>query len=248
MEEFEVTECFAVTRLKEKQTRERQKQLQADPAAAEGEASKSPPGGDPPGDVTDTLEGMSVELTPAYVKKLRAATQDSQRMRAVYNTLKSEGVLDPQLDALTISATCQYALRDELLYLIDPRDRRLRLVLSSQELRKQQLAVAHDKTHCGFYRTYKRLTGFYWPSMAKDIAAYLAHCPACLVNKPARHRPYGKLSPIVSPSEPFDTVTIDLITDLPPCSREGSADLYDTIMTVTDEFSKAVRFIPGQKD
>jgi len=52
----------------------------------------------------------------------------------------------------------------------------------------------------------------------------------------------------VSPSEPFDTIAIDLIMDLPPCSREGSADIYDTIMTVTDKFSKAVRFIPGRKD
>jgi len=84
--------------------------------------------------------------------------------------------------------------------------------------------------------------------MAKDIAVYHAHCPACLLNKPVWHRPYRKLSAIVSPSEPFDTITIDLITDLPPCSHEGSSDLFDTIMTVTDKFSKAVRFIPGRKD
>jgi len=248
MEEFEVTECFTVTYLKEKQARERQKQLRANPLATEGEPSRSLPGKDPPRDVTGVLEGMSPEWAPAYMKKLRAVTQDSQRMRAVYNTLKAEGVLDPHLDTLTIPATCQYALRDDLLYLIDPRDRRLRLVLSSQELRNQQLSVVHDETYCGFYRTYERLTGFYWPSMAKDIAVYLAHCPAYLLNKPARQKPYGKLSPVVSPSEPFDTIAIDLTTDLPPCSREGSADIYDTIMTVTDKFSKAVRFIPGRKD
>jgi len=84
--------------------------------------------------------------------------------------------------------------------------------------------------------------------MAKDIAIYLAHCSACLVNKLAHHKPYRKLSPIVSPSELFDTITIDLIMDLPPCSREGSGNLFDTIMTVTDKFSKAVRFIPSRKD
>jgi len=194
------------------------------------------------------MEGMGVELSPAYMDQLRTVTQNSQCMRAIFNTLRLEGVHDPQLEALTIPGACQYALRDGLLYLIDPRDRRLRLVLSSQELRKQQLSTAHDETHCGFYRTYKRLAGFYWPSMAKDIATYLAHCPACLVNKLACHKPYVKLSPIVSPSEPFDTITINLITDLPPCSREGSGDLFDTIMTVTDKFSKAVHFIPGRKD
>jgi len=166
----------------------------------------------------------------------------------MYNTLKRDGTYDSRLNVISIPATCQYVLHNDLLYLIDPKDKRLRLVLCSQELRKQQLATAHNETHCGFYRTYKRLSSFYWTSMAKDIAVYLAHCPACLLNKPVRHRPYGKLSPITSPSEPFDTITIDLITDLPPCSHEGSANKFDTIMTVTDKFSKAVRFIPGRKD
>ena len=249
MEEFEVNECFAVTRLKAKQAHEEQKRVQPDSAAAEGQnPSKVSVENDPPDDVTDVLEGRSVELALEYMEQLHAATQESQRMRAIYNTLKLEGTHDPQLDTLTIPATCQYALPDELLYLIDPRDRRLRLVLSGQKLRKQQLATTHDETHCGFYRTSKRFAAFYWPSMAKDIAVYLAHCPACLVNKPARHRPYRKLSPIISPSEPFDMITLDLITDVPPCRREGSANLFDTIMTVTDKFSKAVRFIPGRKD
>jgi len=36
--------------------------------------------------------------------------------------------------------------------------------------------------------------------------------------------------------------------DLRPCSREGSGDLFDTIMTGADKFSKAARFIPGRKD
>ena len=84
--------------------------------------------------------------------------------------------------------------------------------------------------------------------MAKDIAAYLAHYPACLLNKPTWHRPYSTLSPITSPSEPFDTITINLVTDLPPCAHEDLAKPFDTIMTVTDKFSKAVRFIPGRKD
>jgi len=119
--------------------------------------------------------------------QLRSATQNSQRMRDIFNTLKLEGIYDPQLKALTIPTTCHYALHNGLLYLIDPRDRRLHLVLSSQELRKQQLSTAHDETYCGFYRTYKHLTKFYWPSMANDIATYLAHCLTCLVNKPARH-------------------------------------------------------------
>jgi hypothetical protein len=236
MEEFDIQECFAVTRLGSARTSAVQDTDVGPVRSNEDTAARI------------EAEGMTVKLAPAYANKLRLATQNSQRMRAVYNTLKRDGTYDSRLDTTSIPATCQYVLQDDLLYLIDPKDKRLRLVLSSQELRKRQLAIAHDETHCGFYRTFKRLSSFYWTSMAKDIAAYLAHCPACLLNKPARHRPYGKLSPITSPSEPFDTITIDLITDLPPCTRDGSSEPFDTIMTVTDKFSKAVRFIPGRKD
>jgi len=193
-------------------------------------------------------QGVTVKFVPVYAKKLRLATQNSQRMRAIYNTLKRDGTYDSRLDVISIPATCQYILHDDLLYLIDPKDQYFRLVLSSQELRKQQLVIAYDETHCGFYRTFKRLSNFYWTSMAKDIAAYLAHCPVCLLNKLTWHKPYGKLSSITSPSEPFDTITIDLITDLPSCTREGSDKKFDMIMTVTDKFSKAVRFIPRRKD
>ena len=199
-------------------------------------------------DIQTEVEGMTVKLVPAYADKLCLATQNSQRMRAVYNTLKRDGTYDSRLDAISIPNTCQYVLHNDLLYLIDPKDKCLWLVLSSQELHKQQLAIAHDKTHCGFYRTFKRLSSFYRTLMAKDIAAYFTHCPACLLNKPAWHKPYSKLSPITSPPEPFNTITIDLITDLPPCACEGSVKPFDTIMTVTDKFSKAIRFIPGRKD
>jgi len=194
------------------------------------------------------VEGMTLQLILANASKLCLATQKSHRLRAIYDTLRHEGIFDDELHVTSIPATCQYALHDDLLYLIDPKDKRLRLVLGSLELRKEQLAIAHDETHCGFYRSFKWLSSIYWTSIAKDIAAYLAHCPACLLNKPMRHKPYGKLSPVASPSEPFDTITIDLITDLPACARDGSSETFDTIMTVTDKFSEAVRFIPGRKD
>jgi len=239
MEEFDIQECFAITRLGRRCASEK-----PDTQSYARRDSVSPADTS----VQDGVEEMTVKHLPAYADKLGLATQNLQRMRAVYNTLKCDGTYDSRIDAISIPATCQYVFHDDLLYLIDPRDKRLQLILSNQELCKQQLAITHDEINCGFYRTYKRLSSFYWTSISKDTAAYVVHCPACLLNEPARHRPYGKLSPIVLPSEPFDIITIDLITDLPPCSRTGSDDLFDTIMTVTDKFSKAVRFIPGRKD
>jgi len=93
---------------------------------------------------------MTIELAPAYADKLRLATQNLQRMRAVYNTLKRDGTYDSRLETISIPATCQYVLHNDLLYLIDTKDKRLRLVLSSQELCKQLMAIAHDETHWDF--------------------------------------------------------------------------------------------------
>jgi hypothetical protein len=92
------------------------------------------------------------------------------------------------------------------------------------------------------------LRAYYWPKMAQDIQRFLKHCPECLRNKPANHKPFGLLSPIPTPSEPFDTWSIDLVTDLPACTMKNTTTQYDTVMTVTDKFSKAVRFLPGRKD
>jgi len=234
MEEFDIQECFAVTRLGKLRSSKEEVSLPEKPATGK--------------DIQTKAEGMTVKLIPAYADMLRLAMQNSQSMRSIYNTLKRDGTYNSRLDTISIPATCQYVLHDDLLYLINPKDKLLWLVLSSQELCKQQLAIAHDKTHCGFYRTFKRLSSFYWTSMAKNIAAYLAHCPACLLNKPKWQKPYGELSPITSPSSPFNKITIDLITNLPPCAREGSVEPFDTIMTVTDKFCKAVHFIPGRKD
>jgi len=192
MEEFDVQECFAVTRLGK---------VRASGTPPGASASAAMPPARPAPDIPTLLdarvttraevEGMMLQLIPAYASKLRLATQKSHRLRAIYDTLRREGIFDDELHVTSIPATCQYALHDDLLYLINPKDQCLRLVLGSPELRKEQLAIAHDETHCGFYRTFNRLSSFYWTSMAKDIAAYLAHCPACLLNKPTRHKPYG---------------------------------------------------------
>ena len=49
------------------------------------------------------------------------------------------------------------------------------------------------------------------------------------------------MQPILSPLQPFHTITLDFILGL-PTTVEG----FDTVMSVTDKFSKAVTFIPGK--
>ena len=67
------------------------------------------------------------------------------------------------------------------------------------------------------------------------------------MNRTLRDKSHGLLKLIESKPIPFHTLTIDFILALPPSRRFGHGDeLYDTVMTATDKFTKAVRLIPGK--
>ncbi len=51
------------------------------------------------------------------------------------------------------------------------------------------------------------------------------------------------MQPILTPSWPFHTIIVDYILGL-----STSPDSYDTILSITDKFSKAMTLIPEQKN
>lgn len=134
-----------------------------------------------------------------------------------------------------------YELKDGLLYCKGDLGA-LRLCIPS-ELEKEVFKLAHDEMgHPGYARTHERLTtGLFIYNMATKLHEYIRHCPHCQMNQTPRHRPYGSLQPIYSPSRPFHTITIDFILALPKASTGD-----DCIMSVTDKFSKAISLIAGE--
>src|SRR5437764_604472 len=84
-----------------------------------------------------------------------------------------------------------------------------------------------------------------WSLSYRDISRSLrSDCNTCQVNQTRRHKPYGALNPIASPSFAFHTITIDFVLGLP----EVGADRFDTLLTITDKFSKRVALTPGRSD
>uniref|UniRef100_A0A8C6MLR6 Integrase catalytic domain-containing protein n=1 Tax=Nothobranchius furzeri TaxID=105023 RepID=A0A8C6MLR6_NOTFU len=77
--------------------------------------------------------------------------------------------------------------------------------------------------------------------MERDVKEFTSACDVYVRSKASTHAPVGTLRPLLVPSRPWSHVGLDLVTGLPPVN-----DL-DTILTVTDQFSKAVHFIalPG---
>src|SRR5690606_21572336 len=70
-----------------------------------------------------------------------------------------------------------------------------------------------------------------------EIKAYVISCLACQSNKPSHQSPIGLLQPLPIPDKKWDTVTMDLITQLPR-SRSG----HDAIVVFVDKLSKLVHF------
>src|SRR5258706_16312318 len=72
--------------------------------------------------------------------------------------------------------------------------------------------------------------------MVKD---YVASCATCACAKSVRHKPYGKLKQLLIPSQPWSSISMDLIKQLP------ASEDFSTILVVIDHLTKQVIFIPS---
>jgi transposase InsO family protein len=109
------------------------------------------------------------------------------------------------------------------------------------------LQAAHDNQgHPGIHNTFSNVRDhFYMPRMSAQVRSYVTACPECARKRTAQHKPYGLLQPIEPPVKPFDMITIDFVTKLPPSRNQG--DVFDTILTITDKMSRVVIFVPGKE-
>ena len=114
-----------------------------------------------------------------------------------------------------------------------------------EDLRREILKNTHDHHAAGHPEIKKTLLtvicDYWWPKMGEFITNYVKGCSVCQETKPGMAKPHPPLIPIpVDPTSlPFQTITLDLITDLPP--SQG----HDSILTITDhDISKAAIFLP----
>ena len=110
-----------------------------------------------------------------------------------------------------------------------------------ENLRREVVKLHHDPPvmgHPGIQKTMELVQRTYiWDGMRKFIAQYVKGCAACQTFKVNTHPTKTGLMPIPHGGDPrpFQTITIDYITDLPPI------DGYDAIQVVVDhDVTKAV--------
>lgn len=178
-------------------------------------------------------------MFPDFRTRLPAAYSNDSRWKRIQELLRS---LPKDGDPLKTHGI-QFSEDQGLLYHVQDEQKRLCI---PQALYQEIFQMAHDDhSHSGFHRTYERITqSLYLWRCAHFLRQYIKHCPDCQKNQTTRHKPYGSLKPITSPSHPFHTVTLDFIVELPP-TAVGNGE-FDACATLTCKFSKRILVEPGK--
>ena len=139
------------------------------------------------------------------------------------------------------AAKLSYCLVQKLIYFDDP-EQGLHLCIS-EGLTKEVFQLAHDKLeHPGYACMHECLTqGLYIYNLLKQLHNFIRHCSQCQLNQTPQHTPYESMQLILSPPQPFHTITLNFILGLPTLIES-----FNTVMPVTDKFSKAVMFVPDK--
>ena len=126
----------------------------------------------------------------------------------------------------------------------DPQQTQI-VIPNYDNLKQDILRESHSSLysgHPGVQATYQNIIRqYWWPGMYKETEQYVLHCPPCQMNKPLPYT-HGKMTPLAIPKSRWESISIDLITDLPR-TLAG----FDSILTVVDRFSKMAHFIPTVK-
>ena len=122
-----------------------------------------------------------------------------------------------------------------------------RLPFIPETIRTEIISWHHDDPlarHFGIDKT-KDLVGrkYYWPSLRKDIEAYVKGCDVCLGSKAVRHKPYGDLQSLPVPTHRWKDLSMDFVTGL-PISTDWKGDSYDSILVIVDWLTKMVHYEP----
>jgi hypothetical protein len=93
------------------------------------------------------------------------------------------------------------------------------IVPDDSDIRKECMESVHSHPYAGHYGANRTLQQakqlYYWPGLAKDVESFVRACDSCQRVEARRQKPYGELQPLQIPGRRWESVSMDLITDLP---------------------------------
>ena len=108
------------------------------------------------------------------------------------------------------------------------------------DLIKQVFQLTHNKlSHSEYICTHEYLTqDLYIHNLLKQLHDFIRYSSQCQLNQTPQHTLYKLMQSILSLLQPFYTITLNFILGL-----SISVKVYNTVMSVTDKFSKAFTFV-----
>ncbi len=98
--------------------------------------------------------------------------------------------------------------------------------------------------HFGIEKTRKLIARkYYWPTLQRDVEAYVKGCDVCLTSKVVCHKPYRDLQSLPVPTHWWKDLSIDFVTGL-LISADWKSDSYDSILVIVDWLTKIVYYEP----
>ena len=111
--------------------------------------------------------------------------------------------------------------------------------------RLQVLQHCHDTQmarHFGVHKTLELISPqHWWPHLRQFVEEYVHSCYTCCRSKSRRHQSYGLLRPLPIPENPWNSLSLDIITDLPV------SKCFDAILTMVNQFTKMAHLFPCTK-
>jgi len=120
-----------------------------------------------------------------------------------------------------------------------------------QKHRTEVIRAFHESLaggHQGRERTLERIQRYYdWPACRSNVAEFLRNCLTCARTKARLHRPYGLLAALPVPTRPWQDITLDFITGLPPSVDPRSGKTCNAALVIVDKFSKYALYVATHK-
>ncbi len=86
-------------------------------------------------------------------------------------------------------------------------------------IRSELISRHHDDPlagHFGIEKTRELIARkYYWPTLRRDVEAYIKGCDVCLASKAVRHKPYEDLQSLPVSTHRWKDLSMDFVTGLP---------------------------------
>ncbi len=112
-------------------------------------------------------------------------------------------------------------------------------------IRSKLISRHHDEPlagHFGIEKTRELIARkYYWPTLQRDVEAYVKGGNVCLASKAVGPKPYGDLQSLPVPTHRWKDLSIDFVTGL-LISADWKGDSYDLILVIVDRLTKMVHY------